>query len=170
MNRDEILKQAKEIFFKAQLAGYASSGQGVKKEKTPNGYTTITFVEEDWMVVDRYCVNPHSNYSAGTTTISNEDDPVWWMAYWGSYPKEAISFLRGVLGQAYRKGFFHGGRGLHRAHSSKRRPQFIYLNEIEGVSETEESSFEHFRGSEKIMEVTAIKYIGWHQYEGMSLI
>lgn len=62
------LKVVEEFFFKAMLQGYAAGAQKTRVPDMP-GYKEIRFQEGDFLLVDRYCVTPNSEKSAGTTTI-----------------------------------------------------------------------------------------------------
>lgn len=177
--RASILHRAKEVFFKAMLAGYAGDGSGVNKEKTPDGYRTLTYKEGEFMVVDRYCVTPHSKRSAGTTTIFYEDRAIWWMSYGGWYNDEVIPFLKESLAVAYRRRSFNGGRGPNNRHDKGRRKKVYYVNHVNRVSQHTvkclwSSGFEGFCGREEIADysrsVTEPTVLGVHRYFGMSLI
>jgi len=159
MNRETVLKGAKMAFFAALLAGYAGNSKGLKKKKTPDGYKTITFVSGDFKVVDRYCTTPHSNSSAGTTTIFFQNKPVWWMSYSGYYEDEAILFLKQALARTYRRRIFLGGRGLGFSTDN-----MIYVNHV-GTDK-----FERFDGWESIIEIGTWRKLGYHKYSGISLI
>ena len=160
-DRVSIRRRAMKIFFKAMLAGYAGDGSGVKKEKTPDGYRTLTWPPEGdsdgFVVVDRYCVTPQSAMSAGTTTIFFRGEPIWWMSYGGEYSPLAITTLKMALAEAYKDGDFCGGRG--HAH---RFPCFEYRNDHYG-------NFVSFNGRETVRDPRGNE-LGYHRYFGMSLI
>ncbi|MDD4761455.1 MAG: DUF5680 domain-containing protein [Candidatus Pacebacteria bacterium] len=161
MNREKILEGAKEVFFKAMLAGYAGEGrEKTTKAKSSDGYTTIEYSDGDFRVVDRYCTTPDSDFSAGTTVIFFENKPVWWMAYAGSYPAEVIGFLKEILRENYENGIFNGGRGL----GVKRGENFIYINEVK------DCDFSLFNGMEIIIYSKTEKKLGFHRYFGSALI
>jgi len=160
-----ILWDARWAFFKAMRAGYASNAQSSIKTKTSDGYRIITFTDGDFRVEDRYCVTPHSNSSAGTTTIFYKGDPVWWMSYGGFYPEDVIEFLKVALLYQYNRGIFFGGRG----------PTFITSGdglayENRPVLEDAEDHFWKFKGREEIYNQITGKLLGFHEYWGMSLI
>lgn len=175
--RMSILRMAKEIFFKAMLAGYAGDGGGVKKEKTPDGYKTLTYEEGKFCVVDCYCVTPHSNRSAGTTTIFYEGQAIWWMSYGGWYEERAIPTLKKALVKAYRHGRFIGGRGVHWTKGFSFENDglsYLYDNRpdkkrrfFHGQFEGEEYIWQHIKGHGYFRQP---KIVGYHKYFGMSLI
>jgi len=129
-----------EVFFEAMMDGYAG-GKLRRSVKTlsPDGYKTIEFHMGDYKVIDRYCVTPHSDFSAGTTTIFHLGVPVWWMTYGGRYSAAVIPFLKKALYQAYRKNEFNGGRGPG-CFSEK---ELVYANFV-----AERSTFGAFSGEE----------------------
>lgn len=148
--RTMILNGAKEIFFMALLAGYASN-------KKTNG---VPFVHGKYRLIDKWETNDFSDGSAGTTMILFDGQLIWWMSYGGAYPKEAISFLKEALAAAYKKSMFFGGRGPDRF---ERAGKFLYLNNFEGIL------FENFSGIERIFNEDAVE-IGSHRYMGHALI
>jgi len=164
--RGSIIHRAERVFFKALLAGYAGDGSGVKKEKPPDGYRTMTWPPTGdhggFKVVDRFCVTPTSNRSAGTTTIFFEDQPIWWMSYGGYYDDSAIPFLKTALADAYGRQEFRGGRGPIRFQNGN----FVYVNR-QGFDGT---SFACFEGREEIFEASSERLLGFHKYFGMLLI
>lgn len=164
--RDEILEGAKEAFFKALLAGYAGDGSGVDVEKTPDGYTTNTWEEGEYRVVDRYCTTQLSDYSAGTTTIFFENKAIWWMNYAGRYPADAIPFLVDALKNAYENRQFEGGRGRNGFMTVRDRESWTYKNIVKL------NSFADFSGKEMIMYAFCQQAImvGYHEYSGISFI
>lgn len=154
-----ILREASEAFFMAMMAGYAGDGTGSIKTASPDGCEkTIEFTTGDFKVIDRYCVTPHSTYSAGTTTIFFKNIPVWWMAYGGFYSEQVIPFLKEALGQTYKAGLFSGGRGPKFHRSEK----LIYQN-------FEVGGFERFKGREEIRKRMTSQLLGYHEYFGMAL-
>lgn len=165
--REEILNGAREMFFAAMLAGYASEKINLAKISAKilgkDGYKTITFLSGNYKVVDRYCVTPLSDFSAGTTTIFHRFRfkgrwiPVWWMSYSGHYPKEVIPFLKVALKQSYEKGEFAGGRGPKTLQFVKGKSD-LYENHWVG-------DFHSFDGCESIN-----CNAGFHKYFGMALI
>lgn len=167
--RQEILEGAKQAFFKAMRVGYASNSKRVKKERTPDGYKTITFTDGDYTVIDRYCVTPRSDYSAGTTTILFKGAPVWWMSYCGFYDKDVIPFLKRALAKTYRRNEFNGGRGPE---SYKDRTHKFEYSNSDGY-DWERCDFSNFKGKEEIWEKTSLStgvQRGFHKYFGHSLI
>lgn len=164
--RGKIIKGAKEVFFKALLDGYAG---GVRrnsfKVENHGGHTiTVTFVDGDYVVEDRWHTNPDSSASGGSTLITYQGIPVWWMTYGGRYPEALISVLKSALRQTYERKEFHGGRGPaeYKIHG------YLYRNKPHG-------DFTNFRGVETIgIDPTYKRRIlfttGFHSYFGMSLI
>ena len=169
MNTSEkviMLDAAKTVFFKAMLAGYANGSDSdmVVKVKTPDGYTTITFAYGDFVVVDRYCVTPYSDFSAGTTTISYNCNPIWIMFYTGYYPKKVIPFLKMTLADQYSKGIFFGGRGAHCGMNNENEHLFYW-------NICERNRFSYFLGREHIIDLRKPNVeLGHHRYLGMSLL
>lgn len=159
--KETILSGAKAAFFEAMMDGYA--GGDCKKSiktKTPDGRTVIEFTTGDYKVIDDYRTTPHSNKSAGTTTILYKNDPVWWMSYGGWYKKEAIPFLKASLKKEYGRGVFFGGRGP----GSCTRENLVYINFVEN------GSFSEFNGREEIVDRESFETMGSHKYYGMSLL
>ncbi|MDD4804070.1 MAG: DUF5680 domain-containing protein [Candidatus Pacebacteria bacterium] len=164
----KILYEARIIFFKALLAGYA--GKSDKKDprltKTISMFgfeKTNTYRYGNFIVVDRWTVSDHSNISSGTTVILFVEVPVWIMTYSGSYPKNVIPFLKEALSEQYKTGEFRGGRGPYRWVSEK----FLYRN---NVHENEVNNFSCFSGHEEIVDQKTGKVLGFHEYSGMSMI
>ena len=160
--RGAIIHRAELAFFQAMLAGYAGDGKGVVREVTPDGHKTLTWENEEFRIVDRYCVAEDCRSSAGTTTIFFNGMPIWWMAYAGQYTKSAIPFLKKALAHAYTKGEFHGGRGPIRFQDGS----MTYRNH-QGNSGF---SFGSFDGFEQIIAEDAVEALGYHKYFGMLLI
>lgn len=160
--RKAILDQAQEVFFEAMMDGYAGNLENSTKTVDSEGYKTITFVHGDFKVVDRYCVTPNSDFSAGTTTIFYKPEdrwtPVWWMSYGGRYPFYLIHFLKSALRATYEKKEFCGGRG----------PKF-FRGFGESYENNWEGDFYFFSGKEEIHTCLG-RGMGGHQYFGMALI
>jgi hypothetical protein len=165
----DILKQAKEVFFKALLAGYFShSGDGNDSKiitvKSPNGTENIfRYTDGDFIVIDSYWATPNSDYSTGTTTILFRNYPIWWMSYGGHYPKEVIRFLKLAIEMQYKAGLFRGGRGPARYSDV----QFTYKNISKG---TGNESFSLFSGREEIWNNKDENLLGFHEYFGISML
>lgn len=165
-----MLAEAKKVFFLAMLDGYAG-GENKKSIKTtsPDGYKTIEFPHGDFRVVDRYCVTPLSDFSAGSTTIfchggSDTWIPIWYMSYSGHYPRTAIPFLKEALLEAYRKKAFHGGRGPE-FFLPEREGKFLYTNVVL------RGDFYCFVGREQVSRLKVHgEVIGYHQYQGVAMI
>lgn len=172
--RNKILEGAKEAFFLAMLDGYAGGENRLSTKITSNnGYTkTVTFVHGDYIVKDEWHTNPESDHSAGTTLISYQDKPIWWMSYGDHYPEGAIPFLKSAMAKAYEQKLFLGGRGPTKVIAPKYKINdlnfyLVYKNDWSG-------DFQSFKGHEKIFQNPRIGYdpelIGHHQYFGMSLL
>ena len=150
------------VFFTAMQVGYAV--EGIQKTEVADmpGYKEIRYEDGDFLLVDRWCVNPDSQKSAGTTTIWYKNKPVWFMSYGGFYPEETIRFLKSVLRIQYcENGRFLGGRGPKVA--SDPSAGWIYRNR------PVQNDFRNFSGREEIHNIhTGVN--GFHDYWGMSLI
>lgn len=165
-----ILEGAQKVFFEAMLDGYAG-GENPKSTKTiwHDGYTTITFINGDFKVVDHYCTTRHSDKSAGTTTIFHSENciwvPVWWMSYGGHYPKAVIPLLKAAMRANYERGVFNGGRGPSSFPVPTGQEKVVYTNHFYG-------DFASFNGEEFISSFKPNKVgrIGFHKYFGMSLL
>lgn len=154
------------FFFAAMQSGYAM--EGVPKAKVPDmpGYKETRYRDDAWLLVDRWCVNPDSDKSVGTTTIWYQNDPVWVMHYGGYYPQAYIPFLKMVLFRQYSWTCFNGGRGP--AEFYDKQSGMIYTNR------PERNKFTRFNGQEEILGISArgdiVTLVGWHEYWGMSLL
>ena len=156
-----IQSSAEKVFFEAMLDGWVG-GENKKSiiTESPDGYTTFEFTSGCFRVADRYCTTRHSTYSAGTTTIFYQNNPVWWMSYGGFYPEHLIPFLWKALKQQYDKRVFRGGRGP----ASLVFEDYLYLNSrVSG-------NFTKFKGREEIIDMRNGSLSGYHEYWGMSLI
>lgn len=155
------MEDVKEFFFKAMLTGWAASAKNFLTFDMP-GHKEISFVDGNFRLLDRYCVNKSSAKSAGTTTIWVCDTPVWIMFYGGWYEKGAIKILKDVLRQTYEEHVFVGGRGFS---VYSKRP-LVYMNDVR------QNDFSQFEGKERIAELSDRNNIplGWHSYQGMSLV
>ena len=156
------LSHVEALFFTAMQAGYAA--EEVKKVKVVDmpGYKEIRYEDGDFLLVDRWCVNPDTERSAGTTTIWYQNKPVWFMSYGGFYPERLIHFLKSALRMQYcGDGHFNGGRGpklvgdLSAARIYRNRPV--------------QNEFGQFSGREEILDAHTGE-VGYHDYWGMSLI
>ncbi len=158
------LTQVRAVFLRAMQAGYAQECPSAAVVADISGYKEIRHEDaDDLLVVDRWW-GSDAGKSAGTTTIFHKGKPVWVMNYGGMYPKECIPFLKQALRVQYMSNKFNGGRGpslLTSEHSS-----LIYQNK------TEFNSFNRFKGYESIFafERGNTRYVGHHDYWGMSLI
>lgn len=152
------LRSVQNAFFEAMGAGWAQNVQKIKLPELP-GSKGIPFVWGDFRVLDCYLVTPHSDRSAGITTIWHQDQPVWIMHYGGWYAKVAIPFLKSCLHRAYvDERRFYGGRGP----AFVRDERFTYVNQIE------RNDFGNFAGEERVFDLNE-QCLGYHWYRGMSL-
>lgn len=146
----EIVEGAREAFFLAMLDGYAG-GQNRKSTKTRSndGQTkTVVFVHGNYVVTDEWHTSSVSDFSYGSTLITFDGKPVWYMSYGGWYNKEVVDFLKMALAENYKTGRFDGGRGpreFEKKFSSLNDPLYCltYVNHWEG-------SMLSFRGDEYI--------------------
>lgn len=159
IDKKAVLEGAKEVFFKAHLAGYAGDGKDSVKTKSADGKVTIEFIEGDYRVLDEYYTTPHSDHSFGTTIIFYKGAPVWMMHYRGYYRKKVIPFLKEALGKAYAANAFFGGRGIR-----------TYVVERLHYQNFPMGSWSDFKGMEEIRIYETREQLGYHDYGGMSLI
>lgn len=153
---DDIQK----FFFKAmQQNGYSSGGQKITIPSMP-GYKAIPFREGDFSLLDCWCTTPHSQKSAGTTTIFYKDSPVWWMQYNGWYTEEAISFLKLALSKTAETQEWLGGRGPKEFTDGR----LVYRND------PRINDFAGFNGYECIIYRNRLGHLGYHEYSGFLLI
>jgi len=155
----------KSMFFTAMQAGYAVEGSPKVKVIDMPGYKEIRYVEPpDFLLVDRWCVNPDSGKSAGTTTIWYQGMPVWFMSYGGYYPDDVVPVLKRALRLTYERCLFVGGRGESVGDFEN---GILYVNTVDG-------DFSQFRGREEIIIRSTDTCIGgvagYHHYWGMSLV
>lgn len=155
------LDQVQEFFFKAMLAGWVAGAPEAEMPKMP-GYKSVSFRQEQFYLLDTYCINPDSRKSAGTTTIWYNDAPVWVMSYGGYYPKKVLLFVKEALRVAYVREEFFGGRGPLRY--KEWETPFLYKNA------PSRNIFSDFWGREVVYDQTTGRQIGHHAYQGMSLL
>jgi hypothetical protein len=156
----DILDDACKAFFKALLAGYAG-GEDCAIEKEVHKKTVTMLIQLEtgtYTVIDSWWTTPHSNRSAGTTTVLLERNPVWWMSYGGEYPEHIIPFLKSALAWAYKDEFFYGGRG----------PDEFVAGNLVYKNFPVKHGFDDFAGREEIF-VDGVM-VGFHEYWGISLI
>lgn len=159
ISADEI----QEFFFKAmQENGYSEGGQKIKIPDMP-GYKALPFRDGDFSLLDCWCVTPHSQRSAGTTTIWYKDDPVWWMRYNGWYTEEGILFLKRALRITAENKQWFGGRG----------PLEFDEDGLEYRNHIVFSPFSDFLGYEDIFDRRDLKVsvkLGYHAYSGFAML
>lgn len=162
-----ILKQAKNAFIKAMLAGYISDSADKKviRISSRNGAEQMfTYEDEEMKVVDHRLIAQTSRFFVGTTTVFIDDVPIWWMSFGGRYPKEITDFLKRALKAQYESGSFRGGRGSIRYSDN----EFTYSNTLDGI-ENSDLSLENFSGREEITDKDG-NVLGFLNYSGMSLL
>ncbi len=108
-----ILEGAKRAFFLAMLDGYAGGQNRISiKSRSNKGETkTVTFVHGDYIVKDEWHTHSGSPLSFGSTLVTFEGKPAWYMSYGGWYKEEVIDFLKMAIAENYKTGRFDGGRG-----------------------------------------------------------
>lgn len=152
------MTQVQQFFFKAMIRGWAAGVQKIKIAEMP-GYKAIPFQEGEFRLLDCYCVNPHSQMSAGTTTIWFQGVPVWVMNYGGYYEERAILFLKRALLETYEAQRFVGGRG----------PIMYSEGPLVYVNTPRLNGFVGFEGHEKVFDLAGVQ-LGYHTYSGMGLV
>ncbi|MDI6734524.1 MAG: DUF5680 domain-containing protein [Patescibacteria group bacterium] len=152
-------KKVEEVFFDAMLNGWANPD--IEKTTLPHfpRSKAIWFRRGNFMVLDWYLKN--GTESMGNTIIWEEGIPTWMMSYGGSYPKEAIPFLKEALLVAYQKRGFFGGRGP--IFYFYQNDKYVYINT------TMRNNFASFLGAEKIVLKENSAIVGFHTYWGRLL-
>ena len=153
---------AKQTFFKLLLAGYASD---VKPERVPRfegdpGTKRNTWKgDQKWHGIDEWRTCRLGDGSNGTTSIYYGSDLIWEMQYGGSYPDEAIPFLREALHVNYSASIWLGGRGPELYENETYR----YRNKC-----TAGENFDEFNGVEYIEKMVNEEWVllGKHAYRG----
>lgn len=153
------IAEIQSFFFKAMVKGWAKGVEEISVANMP-GYKAIPFQEGDFYLIDKYCVTPYSQKSAGTTTIWFKQNPVWVMNYGGFYDEDAIDCLKLALRQAYERQQFVGGRG----------PRIYVAKTLFYVNQPRFNSFTRFEGREEIFDRACGESLGFHEYWGMSLL
>src|SRR3989344_2393627 len=159
------LADIQKFFFYAMMQGYAGNAPKAKAPGMP-GYKEIDVISisESWRCLDRYCVTPLSNKSAGTITICCQNDSGWVLHYGGEYSEEVIDFLKIALRANYEKEIFLGCRGPEYMESQDGK-NLCYTNSLFEGSKT----FAAFNGFESIRDLDN-RLLGYHGYMGMSLL
>ncbi|MEK7200530.1 MAG: hypothetical protein AAB672_00135 [Patescibacteria group bacterium] len=165
----QILKEAQEVFFEAMLDGYCGERKHSTKTSTPDGRKVITFVKGDFTVIDEYRVTPHSDKSAGTTSILFKGDLVWWMSYGGHYLKYTIPLLKAIMKANYERGVFNGGRGPENVRCKDVNLMNVVYDATE-YTNVGTGDFSLFKGREEIFDLTFSRSLGFHIYFGMSML
>lgn len=159
---EDSVREIQKFFFRAMLRGYVSPDAGKTVIPGMPGYKSVIIDEGEFRLVDAWCSNTFSQKSAGITTISWRNYPVWVMNYGGYYPETSsiISLLKKALRMAYESNEFLGGRGIRCAEKD-----FFYVNN------PLLNSFSQFRGREEIrFGGENGEVVGFHEYWGMSLL
>lgn len=170
-----LMATARQFFFFVMKDGYATSPEKGTIPELP-GSKTITFEddEKNLKLVDCWFVTPNSYKSWGFTQIfyrwSEVTDwvPVWTMQYWGEYKPEAIKFLKEALAASYLNPSserFDGCRGPREFSCEGDGCEGLFYQNLV----KEESTFAKFSGREGIFK-TDVGLMGWHEYQGWSLI
>lgn len=162
VSSEDLLKEVEKFFFRAMLRGYVSPDAGKILVSGMPGYKSIIINEGEFRLIDAWCSNIFSQKSAGITTISWRNYPVWVMNYGGYYPELSaiISLLKKALRTAYEANEFLGGRGIIECNEGG----FFYKNTLSL------NSFSWFKGREEIKSGKNGRIMGFHEYWGMSLI
>ncbi len=153
--------EVRSFFFMAMSEGWAAAGDKKIVIADMPGYKALSFRDGDFYLLDRYCVNPNTLKSAGTTTIWFQGIPVWVMNYGGFYEEEEIAFLKRALLWTYQRCIFVGCRGLN-GYVEGLESSLLYVNHFRG-------DFARFDGHEEIFRVKNGASLGFHEYEGMSM-
>lgn len=154
------IAQIELFFFKAMVEGYATQSSRKTKVVDMPGYKEIRFQDGDYLLVDRWCVNPHSPKSAGATTIWFQNFPVWLMNYGGFYEESAVATLKRALSKTYEAHQFIGGRG----------PILYEEGELVYMNHPDHNDFTEFDGCEEVFDAESGTSFGYHKYWGMSLL
>ena len=173
MNSTNSTNNAQNAFFEAMCSGYAAgSSDGIKRVIELPGAELIRVVAGLYLVTDCWHTNDASGNSFGTTIISEGNNPIWMMHYWGQYEKFVTPFLKRALLAGYEVGFssankysppFMGCRGPRTFEIAS--DPLLYMNIPE-----EGSTFSRFSGQEQIVLTPDGSVQGWHKYHGFSLI
>jgi hypothetical protein len=164
INVFELLKKIEKIFFEAMIDRYAGRNKKSIKIKGSDGDNIISFISENFKVLDRCFITPYSKKIAGTIVILRDNIPIWFMSYSGYYPAKVNSFLKSALQQTYKKELFLGGRGPHE-YSNK---VFVYRN-YPFSSTPRGSRFSSFSGHEAIYNKKTSESLGFCDYRGIFL-
>lgn len=165
-NREQVLQEAKGVFFQAMLAGYANVNKapanGLVREiiGLEGRLKTVVFTTGDYVVVDEWEVTPYSDRSTGTTDIFYKGVRIWRMYYGGFYQEHVTEFLKKTLAVAYRQRSFHGGRG----------PETHTLGGLTYQNIGEINDFSEFSGREEVKDYMTGRLFGRYDYFGMALI
>lgn len=173
LSRDEILREAQEIFFNAMLYGWtAGIRENIIVSDKP-GYKEIPpYEREGFRVVGSYYVSS-SGKSVEITIIWYFNNPVWFMSCSGFCRKKNIPFLKRALMVAYEKNEFNGGRGPDSYEYKDSSGEWLYTNCVSRKHNCfPKSTFLDFSGIEYLH--NSIHVSGesddWHEYLGMALI
>jgi hypothetical protein len=151
-------RHLQEFFLDAMRNGYAAD---VEKFGIPHmNHKGISYKSKDGKLylIDAYCINKKTGHSAGTTTIFEQGQPVWWMSYVGCYQSGTTQYLKEALKFAYDRNLFYGGRGPHEFNISG----YTYRNRLDY------DSFDFFSGAESLFDING-NMVGIHHYHGTVL-
>lgn len=155
--RHIVRERLMSFFLEGMRAGYVSE---TKPQEVPDEqYAEMHVYERDGLLLkDRWRSAPGGIKSSGETMIWYNGIPLWWMSYYGQYSPIAIPVLKSALSEAYvMKREFVGGRGP----SLFLGEDLTYINTLHSGS-----SFEKFRGTERILENSTQLARGYHDYMG----
>lgn len=151
-------QRLQEFFLDAMRNGYAAN---VEKFAIPHmKHKGISYKSKDGKLylIDAYCVNKETDYSAGTTTIFEQGQPVWWMSYVGYYQPDTTQYLKEALKFAYDRNLFFGGRG----------PDEFNISGYKYKNRSDYNSFDFFSGTETLSDING-NMVGFHRYYGTVL-
>lgn len=159
------------FFYRAMLtSGYPSEKPNIWEE---GGHRKIRHQEGLLRLEDIWTHTPHSEWSAGTTTIYREVGgelapnlvPIWVMQYSGFYRgKTATLYLKKILREAYQNPETSlGCRGPREVKDAG----FKYNNVVETFLRTK---FFRFAGWEELWNVAGNRLAGRHFYRGTALV
>ncbi|MFA6042518.1 MAG: hypothetical protein WCV85_01230 [Patescibacteria group bacterium] len=163
------MKEIEAFFFEAMLQGWVNPNTQAQPVAGMPGYKGYEYKKNGLYLRDIFIANPGTRKSAGSTTILQDDIPVWMMAYGGVYPPEVIPFLKRVLTHAYQSKTFKGGRGLDTSEPIETGEYWFYQNTLTPAERL--NSFTRFKGFETISRnPIVLEDNAYHYYFGLSLV
>lgn len=171
----EVFSRIEVFFYKAMLSGWVSDADGTKAQKSEQMPGVIFYHSQEvitsnkreltFELCDSYVNDGQTGIFAGTTVITINGSPVWFMQYSGKYPPTASTVLRKALRSAYQSGSFCGGRGIDC--TEDRESGLLYRCILK------RNKFTDFCGSERVLDIHDAKnyqQIGELEFSGRSLI